>query len=284
MPNAYFVRARATVLAASLVSALSACGGDDGSEPSETGGSNGTGGTSSTGGAGPGEGGAPVAATVSYTADVRPIFMSKCNYCHGPTSAVMVDLSDPFDPALGIVNRENSWKESDETLLVEPGNVENSFLITKVTETNLDPHVDGAPMPMELPMLTSEEIAAVEQWITDGAENDAFFQSTVAPIFGTAVSLGRAAGKCTYCHFPGNTHTVDVLDVFGTMVDKRSAYGQNGTPGTIVIPGDPANSVLVKKLKGDPSVGPQMPFVPPRLSSEEIETLKTWIAEGAQDN
>jgi hypothetical protein len=283
MSSAYVSGLRG-ILVATLASLLAACGGDDGDD-SAAGGSTNTGGTSSTGGNSPGgSGGTPGTATVSYTNDVRPIFTAKCNYCHGPTSAVMVDLNDPFDPELGIINRPNSWTGSEEKLLVEPGNVENSFLVTKVVETTLDAHVDGAPMPMELPMLTTEEIAAVEQWITNGAENDDFFKASVAPIFGTAVSLGRAAGKCTYCHFPGNTHTVDVLDVFGTMVDKRSAYGSNGSPGTIVIPGDPENSVLLKKLKSDPSTGPRMPFVPPRVTSGEVETLKAWIEEGAQNN
>ena len=281
MPSAYPM---ATLLIAMLALTSACSGGDDDDSPAN-GGSTSTGGRTSTGGNQPGgTGGAPANASVSYDDDVRPIFTGKCNYCHGPTSAVMVDLNNPFDPELGIINRPNTWKDADETLLVEPGNVANSFLITKVVETNLDAHVDGNPMPMELPMLTSAELAAVEQWISDGAENDAFFQASVAPIFGTAVSLGRAAGKCTYCQFPGNTHTVDVLDVFGTMVGKRSAYGMNGTPGTIVIPGDPENSVLIKKLKGDPSTGPLMPFVPPRVTAEEVEILKTWIEEGAQNN
>jgi hypothetical protein len=285
MLSAYVSGVRETVLVAALASLLAACGGDDdGGDATASGGSTSSGGTSSTGGSSPGTGGTPGTSTVSYSSDVRPIFTAKCNYCHGPTSAVMVDLNDPFDPKLGIIGRANSWTGSEEKLLVDPGNVANSFLITKVVETDLDAHVDGAPMPMELPMLTSEEIAAVEQWISAGAENDDFFKAQVAPIFGTAVSLGRAAGKCTYCHFPGNTHTVDVLDVFGTMVDKRSAYGSNGSPGTIVIPGDPENSVLIKKLKGDPSVGFQMPFVPPRVTADEVETLKVWIEEGAQDN
>jgi hypothetical protein len=285
------------VLVASLTLVLSACGGGDDGDDGPAGGSANAGGSAPTGGSGPAGGSSAAGASgasstggssgggpVSFASDVRPIFAAKCYYCHGPTSPTLVDLTNPFDPDLGIINRPNTWVNSEDTLVVEPGNVENSFLITKVEETELDAHIDGSPMPMIMPMLTDDEFAAVEQWIVDGAEDTEFFQTMVAPVFGTAVSLGRAAGKCTFCHFPGNSHNVNVLDVFGTMVDKRSAYRTNDGPGTIVAPGDPDNSVLLKKLSGDLSVGPQMPYAPPRLTPAEVATLKAWIEQGAEDD
>ena len=56
----------------------------------------------------------------------------------------------------------------------------------------------------------------------------------------------------------------------------------SGTPGGVVVPGDPDNSLLIKRIEG--TVGPQMPLSLPPLSAPEIETIRQWIAEGALDN
>src|SRR5690606_13101873 len=98
--------------------------------------------------------------------------------------------------------------------IVDPGSASNSFLIVKVRDLDLDDHVDGNAMPYLLPRLSTEELAAVEQWILDGAANDAFFASEVAPIFGTEVTLRRTSGRCTWCHYPGSPTGLSVLDVF----------------------------------------------------------------------
>jgi hypothetical protein len=140
------------------------------------GGSGGGGGgvTAGTGGGAGGTGGTTPAA-VSFARDIKPVFAALCNDCHHPTSAIGYDLTNPFDPAKGIINRENSWAPngSKQTKIVDPGNVANSFLITKVVETVLDDHVDGAPMPFNFPRFSQAEIDVVSKWITDGARNDA---------------------------------------------------------------------------------------------------------------
>jgi hypothetical protein len=133
-------------------------------------------------------------------------------------------------------------------------------------------------MPLYLPELTEAELAAVEQWIRDGAESDAY-AATVAPIFGTAISLGAAAGKCTWCHFTGNQTRVDVTKI-DTMVNADSLYQSS----KIVLPGDPDASILMKKLRGAAGIGPKMPYHPERVTAAEVELMKSWIAEGAQDN
>jgi hypothetical protein len=46
---------------------------------------------------------------VSYSRDVKPIFVGSCNECHHPGSAIGFDLTNPFDPATGIVGRANSY-------------------------------------------------------------------------------------------------------------------------------------------------------------------------------
>jgi hypothetical protein len=271
------------LLATCALAALSlpACGGDDGGDG---GGDAATGGRSGTGGS-PGASGSPATSTVSYKADVAPIFASKCNYCHHPGAAIDVDLTDPFDPDHGLVGRPNTWvpNGSKQTLLVDPGNVDNSFLITKVVETDLDAHVDGAPMPLQQPAFSDEELADVEQWIGDGANDDDFFASNVAPLFGTEVTLGSRSGRCTFCHYPGTPFGFSVLDVFDATtgmvgVNSRSAPGKK-----IVAPGEPEQSSLLTRLRGEGGL-PRMPLAPSRVTDAEAQLLRSWVAEGALDN
>jgi hypothetical protein len=225
------------------------------------------------------------AGLVSFSSDIRPIFLTKCVSCHHPASAIDVDLTDPFDPEHGIILRPNTWvpNGSQETVIVDPGNVANSFLIKKIEAETLDDHVDGSPMPMHIEPLTTAELDAVKQWIRDGAQDDAFFAQSVAPIFGTQITLGRASGKCTWCHYPGSPTGLDVLNPFDPvtgMVDRASVFG-----GTIVIPGDVENSFLIEKLEQmQPSGGAAMPYHPPRLTAEEQALVRAWVEQGALDN
>jgi hypothetical protein len=225
------------------------------------------------------------AGPVSFASDVQPIFLSKCIFCHRPGTAIDVDLLNPFDPDHGIINRENTWvpQGSQETLIVEPGNVDNSFLIKKVESESLEDHIDGAPMPLQIERVTAAELDLIEQWITDGAQNDAFFTDNVAPIFGTAVTLGGASGKCTLCHFPESPTGLSVIDPFDPetgMVNRVGAFGK-----TIVVPGDPGASFLVEKLESmQPSGGQPMPYRPARLTAEEQALVRAWVAQGAPNN
>jgi hypothetical protein len=236
-------------------------------------------------GGGGGGGGGVDAGPVSFAADIKPIFDAKCVACHHPASAIDVDLSDPFDPEHGIVGRANTWvpNGSQETLIVDPGDLDNSFLIKKVESERLDDHIDGAPMPMHIERVTADELDRIKQWITDGAQNDAFFTESVAPIFGTQISLRSTAGKCTWCHYPGSPTGLDVLNPFDPeegMVGREGVFGL-----TIVAPGDVAGSFLIEKLEAaQPSAGQPMPFHPLRLTDDEQARVRAWVAQGAPNN
>ena len=259
-------RARLALPAALLCAAwLAGCGGG--------GGGNGDGSDGSDGGGG----------DVTFSRDIAPVFAEKCTFCHHPNSA-LPDLTHPFDEQTGIVGKENSWvpNGSDKEFIVDPGNVDNSFILTKVSETTLEPEVEGAPMPFETAPLDDTQIAALTDWIDGGAADDASFEP-VAAILGTnSMTVTRAAGKCAYCHYPDSPLPhMDVTDPFGPdgLVDVAADRG-----GTRVIPNNPDDSVLLLKVKGDTSEGPRMPFVPPRMSDREIADLTAWIAAGALDN
>lgn len=73
--------------------------------------------------------------------------------------------------------------------------------------------------------------------------------------------------------------------------DLRS-YGSTFIPGQEasvfgicpVVPGDPDSSYIIEKLGASPRSGRTMPLQGTALSNEEIDLIRTWIQEGAQDN
>lgn len=220
---------------------------------------------------------------VSFTANIAPIFAELCNDCHHPGSATIIDLTNPFDPETGVIGRPNTWavNGSPQAVIVDPGNPDGSFLVTKVEATDLDAHVNGSPMPSLFPRLDAVELASVERWILDGAADDAWFRGEVATIFGTEISLRSTGGRCTFCHYPGSPTGMSVLDVFDPdegMVGRPSRFG-----GTMVIPGDPGASVLMAKLQGE-SAGTQMPLHHRRVTPTEVGWLREWIRLGALDD
>ncbi len=90
----------------------------------------------------------------------------KCTYCHYP-AGVAPDLSDPFDPANGVVNvaaTTEGW------IRVVPGDPDRSLLIVRVEATETTDA--GDPMPKVYPRLTADEVEAVTQWILEGARDN----------------------------------------------------------------------------------------------------------------
>lgn len=110
-----------------------------------------------------------------YQAAVFPIFgdgsrlgqrMGKCGYCHYAGTPFPPDLTQPFDPVVGLVGAPALF---DPTLMrVEVGNADASFLVDKIELLEAEAGV-GAPMPYPFDPLTDAELAVVRQWIVDGA-------------------------------------------------------------------------------------------------------------------
>ena len=53
---------------------------------------------------------------------------------------------------------------------------------------------------------------------------------------------------------------------------------------TIVVAGEPCESVLIQKCSDAPPYGARMPLYGPYYTREELDLLHDWIAEGASDN
>ncbi len=52
----------------------------------------------------------------------------------------------------------------------------------------------------------------------------------------------------------------------------------------VVTPGEPNSSKLVWSIEGRAGVEPMPPLGFPRLTNNQIDGIKTWIAEGAKNN
>jgi hypothetical protein len=90
-------------------------------------------------------------ANVSFTHNVLPIFEEHCTRCHGGDNPEQgLRLTTPAEVLAGSVNGS----------VVEPGDVENSYLIEQI--------VTGR-MPKEGPKLTPAEIEIITAWVEQGA-------------------------------------------------------------------------------------------------------------------
>lgn len=84
--------------------------------------------------------------------------------------------------------------------------------------------------------------------------------------------------KCISCHQPdtGYGYLKGRLDL-----STYKSLRQGSIYGPIIIPGDSQRSVLNKLVEG--RLGLKMPMAHP-LSDRDIDTLRRWVDEGAQNN
>ncbi|MFT4587945.1 MAG: hypothetical protein ACI8QF_002043 [Limisphaerales bacterium] len=129
----------------------------------------------------------PSLSAVDFTRDIRPILSDTCYKCHGPDSrARKADLR--LDTRKGVLG------ESASTGLVHAGAPDRSELFRRVSTSDKD---DLMPPPETGLKLSPQQVAAIRQWIQDGAtwpEDDrhwAFIPPT-RPAIPQAASAGAA--------------------------------------------------------------------------------------------
>jgi hypothetical protein len=253
------VRARWAALAALAFIALPGCGGEEDTE-------------------------------VTYNDDVRPIFNRRCTTCHYSSTRIGVDIQNPFTPERGLVFAPNSWNIEapgrTPAQNVVPFEPENSFLLDKITGDLPPGGEGGSAMPLQVPPLDAQELAVLEQWVTNGAANDQFFQSNVRPIFGSEDSDREYyGGKCIFCHYSGSPNPVDLSNPFDEV------NGLVNVPATYrgdmlrVQPGSPDDSLLILKVRAqrpESDIGAQMPYSFAELTASQVDVVRQWIVEGAR--
>ena len=101
----------------------------------------------------------------------------------------------------------------------------------------------------------------------DGPSTPAFYTEKVKPILRT---------NCGKCHF-------DMNHKGGLSLMTKASTVKGGRDGVVIVPGDPANSVLVKLIRheGPPDDPKPMPPKSPKMSDEDIAVIEQWVKAGA---
>ncbi len=98
---------------------------------------------------------------------VSAIFARECVMCHQPYDAKGELTLHPTGAWQSLVSVRS--RQAD-MLLVQPGNIEQSYLYRKLTNTHTDIGGSGDRMPFDAE-LTDEQLATIRGWIEQGAED-----------------------------------------------------------------------------------------------------------------
>jgi cytochrome c len=101
----------------------------------------------------------------------------------------------------------------------------------------------------------------------DAANKPAFYTEKVRPILRT---------NCGKCHF-------DVNHKGGLSLQTKQSTLKGGRDGAVIVPGDPANSLLVKLINHEGPVSDPKPMPPksPKMSEADIAVIEQWVKAGA---
>ncbi|MBD3165786.1 hypothetical protein GF324_04250 [bacterium] len=102
-----------------------------------------------------------------------------------------------------------------------------------------------------------------------GPNDELTYEEDMVPIFETY--------NCTGCH--SETQQSGGFDI--TDYDELVNGTSNEFGNPYVVPGEPENSELVWRVKGEQGV-PQMPAGGSAVSPEDVEAIEQWITDGAQ--
>jgi cytochrome c len=101
----------------------------------------------------------------------------------------------------------------------------------------------------------------------DDAATPEFYTSRVQPIF---------KANCYRCH-GGMNHRG------GLNIQTHAGMMKGGHDGQVLVPGDPAKSLLVQLIRHEGPANDPMPMPPksPKISDEDIVTVERWVKAGA---
>jgi len=225
-------------------------------------------------------------AVPDFVRDVQPILATTCVRCHGP------NLMKGF---LRLDSHEGLLEGGDSGDVVVLGDAEASLLYKKLRSTN--PKVR---MPQETDPLTADQIETLRRWIDAGApwpeglrvaevvvprEPVPVSRPVARPRDPSRVSFNRdvrpiLAANCYVCHGPDSSRREA-----GLRFDREEvAKGALPSGAVAIVAGHPDESALIARVL-DPDEDERMPQVKsgkPRLTPDQVETLRRWIEEGAE--
>jgi cytochrome c len=95
-----------------------------------------------------------------------------------------------------------------------------------------------------------------------------FYTQRVQPIF---------AANCNRCH-AGMNHRG------GLNIDTKAGLLRGGHDGSVIVPGHPEQSLIVKLIRHEGPADDPMPMPPaprPKISDADIATITAWVQAGA---
>jgi cytochrome c len=108
---------------------------------------------------------------------------------------------------------------------------------------------------------------AVQAAGQDEAARPEFYTTRVQPIF---------KANCYRCH-AGLNHRG------GLNIETKASLLKGGHDGPVLVPGDPAKSLLVRLIRHEGPADDPMPMPPklPKISDADIATVEQWVKAGA---
>ena len=224
------------------------------------------------------------AASYDFARDIKPILEANCVRCHGAAKRRSGFRLDTREQLL------KGGSEHDQVII--EGQSDKSPLVLMaaglVEDLEMPPKDEG-------PRLTTQQIGLLRAWIDAGAkwpdgvqlestataaETEATrkivaslpppaartidFVSDIQPLF---------KGACYECHGPRKQEG-------GLRFDHKATALGAGDSGRVIVPGKSADSPLIRLVATPGDKG--MPRKGPRLTEEQIATLRAWIDQGAQ--
>ena len=216
---------------------------------------------------------------ISFVNHVVPILMAKCGNCHIRNARGMFSMAD----------FETLMKGPTAGVVIFPKDAIGSRIIEVIEEGD---------MPRGGLSVSAVELGVLKKWITDGAEFDGDDKKKKLAELNPDASVGDlpvvkpefAKGNetvsfkndiaplllanCASCHGLGRRPSGRFnLTTFAGML-------RGGENGPAVLPGNPAESHIIKKLLGTGG-GQRMPANGDPFDDAQMELISKWITEGA---
>ena len=159
---------------------------------------------------------------------------------------------------------------------------------TEPTTNSPDPMSTSEPTPEPTATATSMPTASPDPTETPEPPTMATPMPipTVEPVTLTQLQSDIFGRYCIACHFGGSAPQGLRLDSEENTFDHTVNIPSNQQPELLLVePGNPDESYLVHKVEGRDTIsGDQMPRFGPPLSNDEIDMIRSWIANGANGN
>ena len=191
------------------------------------------------------------ALTADFASIQDHIFTPICTTCHagaGAPQGLRLDSANSYNLLVGIPSTEVPSIQR-----VKAGDPDNSYIVQK-----LEGHAAvGARMPFGLPPLSTEQIAAIRQWITDGAQrpvaaaaaSTAFKVATTVPAINDVLDVAPMQLVISFNHELDATQ----LNAQSVRLERRFDDDMNATYQPVVaiitLPTTTAMSLLLTPVQ-----------------------------------